>query len=226
MSINAGTKKADILKAYNDSKKKNKELKSTIDDMKILLESVQSQLQELKESNQINVNVNQDPYKIKKIKLMNLSMGQCHLVNERFSMKFNKPFDQIPIRETVFDDFYYRFKQWFDDLDIIILDDEIAEQYGMKFYYEKYGLSENSFLNAMNSDSENMMGFVKNLPAKMQMTFVVEFARQLNADNKKVDSTQKQIALERYIKEKFGFDVRIVDIAEQYRNFKNRGLNI
>ena len=219
MSINNTSKKDDILKAYKESDKKNKELENQNKELEEKLGSMASILEELKgQINTMNQPVAVEAPKVKSIKLMSLSMGQCYLSDDRFSMKFEKAFDQIPIRETVFEDFFYKFKKWFDEMEVIILDDEVAEEYGMKFYYDQYGLSETAFKEAMEKDDDQMMAFVKNLPHKMQMTFIVEFAREMNRGNEHVDSSHKQNVIEKYVRETFGFELDLQEVAQQYKD--------
>lgn len=200
-------------------KKEKEELDNTVLQMKQMMEQMQKQMMQMQEQNTQpqNVVVQQESNKPRSVRLMSLSMGMCYLVDGRFSMKFNKPFDKIPLRETVFEDFFYKYKTWFDELEIIILDDDIAEEYGMKTYYDQYGISESSFHEAMGGSVQNMIAYVDALPPKLQMTFVKEFAAQVKEGSEFVSDITKHYALEDYIKEKFGFSFTIKEVVEQLK---------
>lgn len=194
------------------------ELKKEKEAMFLQMQEMMNQMKQMQEEikNAKNVPVLEvKKEKVRSVKLMSLSLGYCHLVDGVLNARFDKMFDVVPIRETIFQDFFYRFKKWFEDMEIVILDDEFAEEYGMKFIYEKHGVTENFMDELISMNAQNM---IENLSTKIpqhQMVFVKYFATQVAKEVEGAMDVGKHYALEKYVKEKFGFEVSIKELAEE-----------
>lgn len=208
-------KKEDILKAYKDSEKEKSTMMSQMELMMQQMNEMKEQMEN--QSKATVVKLEQPSTKVKSIKMMSLSIGQCYLVDGILNARFEKAFDQVPLRETVFQDFYYRFKPWFDDLEIIILDDDIAEEYGMKPIYDKHGISETFMANLIKMDSGAMIEHLSTMIPKLQMVFVKYFAGEVANENPDALNSTKHYALQEFVMTKFGFEVDIKKISEEIK---------
>lgn len=215
MKITKGSKKDEIFEAYENSEKEKNDMMSN---MKKMMEQMESMREEMKAQSNQPVTITQEKARVKSIKLMSLSIGQCYLVDGALSARFNKAFDQVPLRETVFQDFFYRFRDWFEDLEIIILDDEVAEEYGMKQLYDKHGISETFMKDIIKIENTDVMiSKISSMTPKLQLVFVKYFASEAAKNSEYTKDSNKHYALQDFIHDKFKFEINIKEISEQIK---------
>ena len=201
-----------------------KELKEANDKMMENMVAMMKQMEEMQKSIQApqvqTVGVIKERPARKSIKLMNLSLGQCYLIDGILNVRFDKPFDKAGVTEGVFENFYNRFKPWFESLDVIILDEEIAEEFGMLDLYKKHGISEKLMENTIKLNKDMMMERLAGMIPKLQMLFVKYFATQLNNGSEYTADAGKHYALEDHFRTNFALEITIRDIAEELKHVK------
>lgn len=201
-----------------------KELKEANDKMMENMAAMMKQMEEMQKSIQApqvqTVGVIKERPARKSIKLMNLSLGQCYLIDGILNVRFDKPFDKAGVTEGVFENFYNRFKPWFESLDVIILDEEIAEEFGMLDLYKKHGISEKLMENTIKLNKDMMMERLAGMIPKLQMLFVKYFATQLNNGSEYTSDAGKHYALEDHFRTNFALEITIRDIAEELKHVK------
>jgi hypothetical protein len=203
--------KAEILKAYEELQKEKTapiandetdKLKAEIEELKNLIGSMKTGT-----SNEI-----------KRVHIMNVSRGRCDFLDGKFDVRLGKPFDIEVLPIDIFRDFYRTYSSWFKNLNLLVMEDEVVEEMGLRYYYKDYVLSKDNFLDLVSKPSDEIVHALKGMKSKEVFVFIEAFIREVAMENPDVMNSGKQMAVQGYINNTFNTAFNIVESAQELKD--------
>lgn len=91
----------------------------------------------------------------KTVWIQHMGLGSASFKRGRVSVVFTKLFDRRRIKWDILDEMFYEFREWFDNFEIVILDQEVREFYGIEQDYQERGCDEIKFKKLLESNNNS-----------------------------------------------------------------------
>lgn len=154
------------------------------------------------ENNSENKSIKSD----KMVKIMHIAPGGATFDKGRVRVTFNKLFDEQKIKFDILDEMYYSFREWFNNFEIVILDKEVREYYGIEYEYEENGADKDKFISTLKLNSSDMIRVIDRFASIPAVAFLKYFLDEYIIGNTDCFSDNKFNEISAFYKRKYGIN--------------------
>lgn len=146
--------------------------------------------EKIKKQESIKENKNQEESTIgmkpdKMVWIQHMAPGSASFHRGRVNITFDKLFDKRRIKWDILDEMYYEFRKWFDEFEIVILEEEVRKYYGIETSFDENGADESKFVKMLSMRNNEMIDEVNKFSFMVAMSFLKFFIEEyINANPK------------------------------------------
>lgn len=163
------------------------------------INELKEKLNDKKEKNDEVKDINSN----KMIKIMHMSPGSAVFEKGRINVKFEKLFDERRIKFEILDEMYYAFKSWFDNFEIVILDKEVREHFGIEYLFKEHGADKIRFHEILKFNNIEMLKEVDKFSKVVAWAFLKFFLEEYINGNSECMKDNKFNEVQNYYESKY-----------------------
>jgi len=150
----------------------------------------------------------------KMVEIMHMGPGSASFNRGRVNVKFNKLFDQRRLKFDILDEMFYAFESWFHNFEIIILDQEVREYFGIEYNFKDHGADKDKFHKMLKIDNAEMLKELTNFSPVVTWAYLVFFLEEYVKGNADTMKDNKFNDIQQYYSSKYS----ITDIQGMTRD--------
>lgn len=149
------------------------------------------------------------------VRIMHMSFGGATFKKGRINVRFDKLFDERRIRFEILDEMFYTYGAWFNDFEIVILDKDVREYYGLEYSFKEHGADKEKFYNLLSLSCHEMLVEIEKFNKSLAFAFLKFYLQEYINGNTQTITENKFNAVEGFFKNKYKTD----DLNEMTKNF-------
>lgn len=156
----------------------------------------------------------------KMVAIQHMGIGNASFHRGRVRVNFEKLFDVRKIQWSILDEMYYEFQRWFEEFEIVILDKEVREYYGLEGIFKEEGADEKVFNKLLDMNNDNMLNKVNKFPFMLSMSFLKFYCLENMRGNQKAFVDNRYQIIQDFYAKKYSIP-NLNEIINELREFEN-----
>lgn len=169
-----------------------------------ILEAKLKEKENIKENTKEENSITIKPDKM--VWIQHMAPGGAGFHRGRVNITFDKLFDKRRIKWDILDEMFYEFHTWFDEFELVILDEEVRKYYGIENNFEENGADESKFIKLLSMKNNEMIDEISRFSFMVASSFLKFFIDEYIKGNVNCLKNNKFQDVQNYYKKRYNID--------------------